>query len=712
MSGPEFSFAKRWFDSVGVLDPTDAYRVHKAVKRFLEDPDHPSLNLHPINNTKSNSLFSFRASDELRVLLHKTGNIHVLIEAGHHDAIYQRASRCAFVINGHTGFIGVIGEVPDTQPTPALDLRVAELPPDAPRPLDHWPDDALREAGLTPDDITQVRACRTEDDLYDLPQSVFNIVCEIIGTTPNEWRNPTIDEAAADEQRTRDALEKFGVLAGFTPILDSADAEDVLDAPIEDWMVYLHPYQRNAVLRRFEGPARVRGSAGTGKTVVALHRAAELARRYRGEKPILFTTFLRTLPPVLEHLYRHIPATGPGEVEFINIDGLAATICGEAGEPHTVDVGAADELLASAWTEVRQVDELRRAGVTFDYAKEEIRNVIKGRGLDDFEQYLDLDRTGRRMPLGPQLRQAMWRLYDRYSRGLAASGTLDFSDVLQRAAEIASGAPPRYRAGIIDEAQDLSLIGLQLVRAVVNGAGRVDPPDGLLIVGDGAQRIYPGGFTLKQAGIEVRGRTTVLRVNYRNTREIVQAALATAGNESVDDLGDEYLRGDGFADTLRSGRVPELVITRHPSMELDAITKRAKALTANATVGLGDIAVGVASNKDVDIVLQAFRAAGVRAQRLIDYDGVTTPAVKVGTHHRLKGLEFKCVFLPFLSSDRFPYVPRDAISAEGRREYEERALSVLYVALTRARDQLVVTCTGQPAPALANALDHFNVRTV
>src|SRR5690606_35662564 len=118
---------------------------------------------------------------------------------------------------------------------------------------------------------------------------------------------------------------------------------------------------------------------------------------------------------------------------------------------------------------------------------------------------------------------------------------------------------PTYRAAIIDEAQDLTLVGLQLVRALVNGPDGTDRPDGLQIVGDGAQRIYPGGFTLRQAGIEVRGRTAVLRMNYRNTREIMGAAMAVAGNQPVDDLGERFERKDAEAIALRSGIRPVLV---------------------------------------------------------------------------------------------------------------------------------------------------------
>src|SRR3546814_14156524 len=89
------------------------------------------------------------------------------------------------------------------------------------------------------------------------------------------------------------------------------------------------PDQRSVVQQRYSGPARVRGSAGTGKTVVALHRAAELAQRYNddSELPILFTTFIKTLPLVFEQLYDRLPNAVPNRVRFLTVAQLAFEVC-------------------------------------------------------------------------------------------------------------------------------------------------------------------------------------------------------------------------------------------------------------------------------------------------------------------------------------------------------------------------------------------------
>lgn len=706
MSDPEIGYGKEWWPSLTALVPVEMHRVGDAVQRFISNPDHPGLNLHPIKAPRSRGLHSFRASDELRVLLHKRGNTYLLLEAGHHDDVYARAQRMAFVDNPHTGFIGVIEDVTGEERQWPLDAVIADA---VPRPLDHWSDAELRETGLTDELIDEIRACRTEDDLCSLPSAAFEVAVEILDKSPDQWRNPPMDEEAAAEARLRSTLQQYGVLAGFTRLLDADEAQRVLTAPIEDWMVFLHPEQRGAVMRRFEGPARVRGSAGTGKTVVGLHRAAELARRYRDEGPILFTTYVASLPPVFQHLYDRIPGTHPGEVDFVNVDKLASTVCSEAGVKLRVDVQASEAAMASAWKQASGVAALVKAGVTRTYAQEEIVAVIKGRGLTSAAAYLAVERTGRRMPLSRPLREAMWDVYEAYQERLAVRRVVDFSDRVTKALEISALSPPRYRAAVIDEAQDISLVGLQFVRAMVNGSAGVDRPDGLVIVGDGAQRIYPGGYTLRQAGIEVRGRTTVLRVNYRNTREVIDAAMAVAGKGEVDDLGDEYRRADADSDAVRAGLRPTLIQASSEEAELSAIASRILEVVDDVTVGFGDIAVAAATNPLADKAVAALKQAGVPVQLLQNYDGLPSAAVKVGTHHRIKGLEFKQVFLPFLSARNFPVVPAGVKDVDERREYEERSLSQLFVALTRARDQLVVTCTGDPADAIIGALDQFEM---
>ncbi|MEO8698258.1 MAG: 3'-5' exonuclease [Acidimicrobiales bacterium] len=301
-----------------------------------------------------------------------------------------------------------------------------------------------------------------------------------------------------------------------------------------------------------------------------------------------------------------------------------------------------------------------------------------------------------------QITQSCLKVLDRFR----------FPDVVIRARDHARQlTSPRYSAAVIDEAQDLTLTGLQLVRALVNAPDGEDKPDGLLLVGDGAQRIYAGGFTLRQAGVEVRGRTSVLRVNYRNTDEIVAAAMAVAGEAPVDDLGEAYKRGEERASAHRRGPRPLLVRAQNFDDQVHAIAGSIGNFTSKDGTGAGDIAVLVPTNRMVDQVMDLLKAAGVSNQDLEKYDGKPNERVKVGTYHRGKGLEFKVVFLPGLSKGSFPRAAQPPLPEHEAEEDRQLAVSRLFVAMTRARDALVLLYSGELSEVLTSYETSFDRRS-
>jgi superfamily I DNA/RNA helicase len=348
------------------------------------------------------------------------------------------------------------------------------------------------------------------------------------------------------------------------------------------------------------------------------------------------------------------------------------------------------------------------AGFGRQYLREEINAVIKGRGITSLDTYLEIGRTGRRAPLGRQQRSQVWDLMTEWDAEMAKRGTVDFVDVVLKARDHARKLQtPLYSSAVIDEAQDLSLVGLQLVRALVNAPETSDRPNGLLLLGDGAQRVYPGGFKLRQAGVEVRGRTTVLRVNYRNTAEIIDAAMAVAGGSEIDDLAEEFRRGDAEADTSRHGNRPLLVEATDLPSQLDEIARSVRQLDGAGAIDAGDVGVLVPTNKMVAQVVERLKSGGVGAQELDRYDGRPNSLVKVGTYHRGKGLEFKAVFLPGLSAGDFPRPPSAGTSPEEALEARELAISQLFVAMTRARDLLVVLYSREPSEVVAGGAGQF-----
>ena len=729
----EISFDQKFLQSVDQLDKIDKRHVWNAIRKYVQAPNMLGLNLEQLKgNAGQKRLCTFRASDGLRVLLAREGPISVLLRAGHHDAIYRLADRTEFVAPhiGSPGLIATKSNVIDLDGSPLASKRAVTVPGTDSECsiLEHWKHNELIRARFSEDEIRRLRRS-TQDTLLEvwpnIPQETFDRVLDMAEQSPDVWFQLELiaDDEQSKQEKFRKAIEERGALGGLSSLLGPAEFQRLMSAPIENWMIFLHPDQRALVDRRFSGPARVRGSAGTGKTVVALHRAAALAKRFHGPantsktRPILFTTFIKSLPPVFENLYHKLPTAVADAVEFINVDKLAYHICCQSGQPPKLDRTAAETSFFKAFKAVVQSGTLlHRDGLTPPYLREEVQAVLKGRGVDSLDQYLKMERTGRRKPFTAAMREQAWRLRVEWDRHLDERGVTDFPDVIRRARDLARQRPkPTYRAAILDESQDITLVGLQLIRALVSGTDEQDRSDALFIVGDGAQKIYPGGFTLAQAGLDVRGNSAVLRVNYRNTREIIDAAMACTGSEPVVDLGEEYARGDAAADAVRNSNVkPCLVLAAIFSNRVNFVVNKIQEFRESQGLRYGDIGIFATTGLRVDQVLEKFRRTplGHRFQNLKDFKGQPNDFIKIGTFHRAKGLEFKVVFLFEISEKSFPTPRKDTETDDEYGERRALEVSTLFVAMTRARDRLFLLSDDPPSPVLYDALDHFDVINV
>jgi hypothetical protein len=463
--------------------------------------------------------------------------------------------------------------------------------------------------------------------------------------------------------------------------LSDALLEAELAKPIESWMTFLHPSQLKLVNTSHSGPARVRGPAGTGKTVVGLHRAAYLAER--NPKRVLFVTYVRTLPIVMSGLCRRMSPVAADNIEFTNLHRVAIDIVEKAGARSRIDGQKARKAFYAAWMAVAKGSVLTKLDARPSYWQEEIDYIIKGRGLTDFEEYAALSRLGRRTPMRAEHRATMWELYVEYERQLGLAEVHDFTDVLIMARDfVRDGAVTLdYGAVVVDEVQDLNLVGLQFLHAIAG-----DGPDGLMVIGDGQQAVYPGGFTLTEAGISVAGRAAVLRSNYRNTVEILDAAATIISDDQYDDLDDEPVAGRRDTEAVRRGGTV-LTVRAADRVSLEAaLVKQIKDTERFLRVPLGDLAVLVATRKELEHYSAVLRRAGISYVDLRDYDGITSDHVKIGTFKRAKGLEFKYALLPGLVEG--PRRRQAGESDESYRERMERERRELYVGMTRARDGL------------------------
>lgn len=463
--------------------------------------------------------------------------------------------------------------------------------------------------------------------------------------------------------------------------VNDALLEGILAQPIEEWMSFLHPQQAKLVRRSFPGPSRIRGPAGTGKTVVGLHRAAHLARTRPGR--ILVTTYVRTLPDVLRELLRRLAPEAVDRVDFVGTHAFARRVLQERGVPHAIDPARARDAFNAAWHRVGAPSVLGQSQDS-RYWDEEIQYVLKGRGITGFEDYADLARTGRRHRLPLPGREAVWRLHEAYDAELRRRGVSDYADLILLAEAELKRAPMdgTYSAVIVDEAQDLSCAMIRMLHSLVG-----DEPDGFTLVGDGQQSIYPGGYTLADAGISVAGRGVVLDINYRNTAQIVNFAQRLVAGDEYADIEGVLARGDVPSSVPRAGADP--VVARCSSRrELNsALVERIHRVTTEIGTTVGDVAVLCISRWAARDASRALEEAGIPVVDLEKYHGVPIEAVKVGTIKRAKGLEFKQVLIPDIRREHTVTAPPADDAARERWDLTRREL---YVAMTRARDGLWV----------------------
>ena len=623
------------------LTPQDQSRFVTAVSQFARDPATPGLNFEKLGGGTKSNLWSLRASQELRILLAEDDGQFVFVNAGHHDVMYDWAER-----------------------------------------RDHHVDLA-------------------SDDLADLQVSVPDIPLSLKRASTGTPHQPSLPDLPGQELGSPPHSPLASEFAPTDPLLTQDLIRRLFSGDFEDWQLFLHPDQRPLVSRHWSGAARIRGAAGTGKTVIGLHRLAELARRYPDGK-VLFTANSRSLAELLERRFHNLPMA-PSNVEFANIDRIAYKY--DSWPP--AHFSLVDQTFTAACKELAAGSPLER--ISQDYLKEEIERVIKGNDLQSLEDYLSVERIGRKRSLSQNLRKLVWELYELWSGKLSERNAVPFADKRIRARDAVQRlAQAPYRCVVVDEAQDITLVELQLVRALVAGAPENPvPKDGVLILDDPAQRIYPGGYRLGWSGLDITGRAQVLRKNYRNVPEVYRAAKRIRGSELVtmEHEDDKYILDAelGFPD--REDEKPILALVDRDGEYL-YLCEKIRKICSDENYRADEIAVFLKHNSQVDAAIRFLQGHGVYCARLTR-DGISGSGVRVGTYDRARGLEFRAVFLPRLGSTQFPDdTDSDWQNFDADQDLESRQLELdrLYVAMTRARELLLLIADEEPCEEIRRAL--------
>jgi superfamily I DNA/RNA helicase len=644
------------------------------------------------------------------VLLHPdASDLYVWLWVGPPAEALEWACQRTFSVHPATGSLQVF----DMQRLSSYlrDLRdaadsplAAKLPGRAPKPLFAGRStEELMAVGVPEVLLPAVRALRDLPELWELcfhlPAEAAEALTKLASGAGAEEvlaQAPPLPDVPPAPDDLESALARPDTRRRFAVVRGPSELEAVLEAPLARWRLFLHPSQQQLALGPQPGPALVLGGAGTGKTVVAMHRARHLAREVfpgPGDR-ILFTTYTVNLAQNLRDLMQGFCGEEMARIDVVHLHAWAQ----HYARAHALGLQVADDAQTrDSWDEALAAES---RPVPWDRAffESEWRHVVLAGEVSSLKGYLQARRGGRGSPLSREAREVVWRVMERHVERLAARGLVEWPELLRavrRHVEGREGAP-LYRAAVIDESQDFGPDELRLLRALV-------PPgqDDLFLAGDSHQRIYGRPVVLSKLGIDVRRRIFRLKLNYRTTEQIRHWAVDVLEGEPMDDLdggGDDQLGyvsllhgvppevrvfpGAAAEQQFLAGLLPEL-LRDHAPESVCLVARSKAALTAVCEPALRDA-----------------RVAFVRLER--QSDGEAGPGVRVATMHRVKGLEFACVVVAGLTADEIPFRPPRYLwlDEQDRAEHDRQERCLLFVAATRARDRLLLTAGGPPSPFL------------
>ena len=675
----EFRIADTFTDSLAKLTGQEQKSAKTTAFDLQIDPANPGLQFHRIDRARDRSFWSVRVNRDIRLIVHRTASSLLLCYVDHHDDAYRWAECRKIERHPTTGAAQII-EVREMVEEVKVQRPVEAAASAAEKPLlfAQVADDELLGYGVPSEWLDDVKRA-TEDTLFDLAEHLPQEAAEALLDLATGGVPQVVAYAlpGADPFAHPDAQRRFRVMA------NAEELESALEYPWEKWTVFLHPAQRRIVERGFGGPARVSGSAGTGKTIVALHRAVHLAQAHPDAR-VLLATFSDTLANALRVKLRRLIGNQPNIGERLEVHSMGG-ICrrlyeANFGPPNLATNDQVRELLARAAAEV----EGHRFSPHFLWT--EWNRVVDAWQLETWEDYRDVVRLGRKTRLAEPQRAVLWSIFSRLRVALAEQGCLTEPGLFRRLERhFANARHLPFDFCVIDEAQDIGVPELRLL--AVLGSGRSDC---LFFAGDLGQRIFQTPFSWRALGVDVRGRSHTLRINYRTSHQIRRQADRLLPGELADVDGIAERRGGTVS--VFNGPEPQIRMLASPDEECAAI---AGWLAARRQEGYmpHEVGVFVRSDAEMERVLKAVHAAGMSAALLDERSDAASGNVAVGTMHLAKGLEFRAVAVAACDDEILPLQSRiESIADEADlADTYETERHLLYVACTRARDHLLVT---------------------
>lgn len=691
MAEVKVAIANNFLDSFVRLPRQIQNKTTEFVNKFRNDPLNPGIHYEKLTGGMDQKIYSVRIDDTYRGIVVREDNTFLLLWVDHHDEAYDWARRKRCQINKLTGAIQIydVQEVKEkAEKTPGIFAGVS--------------DDDLKKLGVPEEIVPFVKSLSSKEEFdqvaSSLPQDAYENLSWLTEGIPV---SEVLDMIFSDSDKKSagnlsEALENAQTQKSFYVIPGEEELRQIMAAPLEKWRVFLHPTQRKIVEKNYSGPARVLGGAGTGKTVVAMHRAKHLASDLTGREKLLFTTFTANLAQDIYDNLRKICTTEEmRHIEVVNLDSWVASFLNEHGYAARIGYGKDIQKL---WDEAILA---ASENLDFDtgFYEEEWNRVIEAQEVFTLSEYVHVSRNGLGTRLDRRKRIEVWQVIDRYMNLMKEQQIHDANYAMYECSKLVGRIPEeqRYRHIVVDEGQDLSPNAYRLLRAMMGPEHDND----LFIVGDAHQRIYENHASLSKCGINIRGRSSILRINYRTTEEIRQYAFALLKGISFDDLDDSEDRGDK-CQSLTHGSKPAVKEFRTENEEVDFIDSEIKRLQQSG-VQLRDICVVARTNALVDGYQANLTGKGYRVYQIkrSKTDDRSQDGIRVATMHRVKGLEFQYVFIAAVN-DRL--VPLKSAIRHTDKVTENECMTaekcLLYVALTRAQKGAYISCYGRKSEFL------------
>ncbi|MBZ5501470.1 MAG: UvrD-helicase domain-containing protein [Acidobacteriia bacterium] len=702
----EFLIADTFTDSLARLTGEEQKAVKTTAFDLQLNPAQPGMNFHKLDKAKDKKFWSVRVSGDLRLIVHRTGTSLLLCYVSHHDEAYQWAERRKLETHPKTGAAQLV-EIRERIQEITIPKYVESGPTVSAKPLlfANLPDSELLGYGVPSEWLPDVRSANEETllELTDhLPKEAAEALLDLAtGATPQTVRliPPRLEVRASPKAREiaqprsippqlRPAVVSAGSFEHpdarrrFRLINNLEELERALDYPWEKWTVFLHPTQRELVEREFNGPARVSGSAGTGKTIVALHRVAYLART-NPDSRLLLTTFSDPLSNALRTKLRHLIGNEPRLGERIEVHAMNSIgkrlYEANLGKPQFASTERIRELVEQA---ARGTSESR---FSLQFLMAEWEQVVDAWQLETWEAYRDVTRLGRKTRLKEPQRAIIWSIFEQVRSNLKAQELITRSEMFSRLASFYAGnVSVPFDFMVVDEAQDVSIAQLRFLAAL----GR-DQGNSLFFAGDLGQRIFQQPFSWKALGVDIRGRSTTLGINYRTSHQIRMQADRLLGPELADVDGTVEKRK---ATSLFNGPPPTIQTLDSIEQETKTVSEWLEARTKEGLLP-HEIAIFVRSAAELDRAQAAVERAGLPFKVLDDTVETAQGKVSIATMHLAKGLEFRAVAVMACDDEVIPQQKRIETVADDSdlEEVYNTERHLLYVACTRARDHLLVT---------------------